>query len=711
MKWPLERKILGSGFALAMLILSIVSIVSYQNTVHLFQRQKQVEKSYEVLQKVRDVLTTLRDAERARRGYIITGKESYLGTYNSAIQEIHPKFNAIRRLTAENPQHQQKLDFIEPLIAERVALIQKSVTLYKRNKSDTATQIALTDRGIMLHDEIWKVIAQMEAEEQLILQRRAAESEATFQYTMLISIAGYCLSFGLFFTIYALLHLQVKKCQHTEKILRESEKRYRSLFELHPYPLWVFDSETLAFLAVNDAAINHYGYSQNEFLSMTIKDIRPPEDVPPLLDKISQLAPKVAGFGEWKHQKRDGTLIDVEIRSHELFFDGRRARLILARDITEQKQAQEALQASEEKFRQIAENIHEVFWISNSDLSKILYVNPAYEQIWGLPCESLYTDSKSFLNSVHPEDLERVMVTFNQNPTNEYEIEYRIIRDDGSVRWVWDRCFPIRNAAGDVYRRGGVTQDITERKRAEEVRRTLEKERELNELKLRLFSMISHEFRTPLSTILVSAQLLENSSKEWSEEKKLKNLHRIQSAAKTMNYLLSDILTLTRAETGNLEFNPQPLDLESFCQSLVEETEVSYRAQQNIFFISDSSCKQVIMDEKLLRSILTNLLSNAIKYSSEDSNIYFILSCESEKAVFQIQDQGIGIPLEAQKNLYDFFYRCQNVGDVPGIGLGLPVVKKCVELHGGNISVESKVRVGTTFTVTIPLKHGGKKVN
>lgn len=702
MKWSQERKIIAGGFGLAMLILSIVSTASYQNTTKLFQRQKRVEKTYQVLQEIRDVLMTLRDAERARRGYIITGKELYLVTYNTAIQEINPKFNQLRRETADNLNHQRSLDIIEPLIAQRVTLIKKSVELYKQNKSDTATQIELTDKGIMLHDEIWKIIAKMEGEEKLSLQRLAEQSEASFQDTMLIEIAGSCFSFSLLFGVYSLLYQQIKKRQRVEEILRESEQRYRDLFQLHPYPLWVFDLETLAFLAVNDAAVNDYGYSQAEFLSMTIKDIRPAEDVPILLDRNSVHFSKVKQAGVWRHQKRDGTPIYVEITAHELVFVGRQARLVLARDITQEKQAREALQASEEKFRQIAENIHEVFWVSDDEVHEVLYVNPVYEQIWGRNCENLYANPKSFIDAVHPEDRERVIANLEQNAKKEFDIEYRIVRPDGSVRWVWDRCFPIKNAAGEVYRRGGITQDITERKQGEEIRRTLEKEREINELKLRFFSMASHEFRTPLSTILISAQLLENSSKEWSKEKKLKNLYRIQSAAKTMTQLLTDILTLTRAESGKLEFNPEPLDIENFCQSLVEEIEFSTRAQQNIFFISQCVSKSACMDEKLLRSIFTNLLSNAIKYSPEDSHIYFILSCEWGEAIFQIQDKGIGISPEDQELLYQSFHRGKNVGDVAGTGLGLAVVKKCVELHGGSIAVESKIGLGTTFTVGIP---------
>lgn len=572
MKWLVERKTIAGGFGLAMVILTLVNHFYYTDTVKVFERQKQVEKSYEALQKIRDVLTTLRDAERARRGYIITGKESYLGTYNNAIQKIDEKFYLVFSFTAHNIRHQAKLKQIKPLIDKRIALIKQSVALYKENKNDIFAQIEFTDKGLILHDEIWKIIAQMEAEEQYILRQKAVESKANLNQLNLIKNVGLWSSFTILFMVYWLLNKQLTKRQQ-----------------------------------------------------------------------------------------------------------------------------------SEEKFRQIADNINEIFLISDLELEEVLYVNQAYEKIWKKTCQSLYTNPRSFLDNIYPDDRERVIDSIKLNSKKESDIEYRIVLPDGSIRWLWERHFPVKNAQGEVYRRACVTQDITERKQGEEVRRTLAKEREINDLKLRFFSMASHEFRTPLSTILVSAQLLENSSKEWTEEKKLKNLHRIKSAAKLMTQLLTDILTLTRAESGNLEFNPQPLDLEKFCNSVVEEIQVSYNAKQNIFFVNQCQNKIVYMDEKLLHSIFTNLLSNAIKYSQENSDIHFILRYEGENAVFQIKDRGIGIIPEDKQQLYDFFYRGQNVGDAPGTGLGLVIVKKCVDLHGGNITVESEVQIGTTFTVTIPL--------
>lgn len=225
--------------------------------------------------------------------------------------------------------------------------------------------------------------------------------------------------------------------------------------------------------------------------------------------------------------------------------------------------------------------------------------------------------------------------------------------------------------------------------------------KEISDLKMRLFSMVSHEFRTPLSTILVSTQLL-TSEQTWSDEKKVKNLTRIQSAAKTMAQLLSDILTLGRAEAGKLEFRPESLDLTSFCHHLIDELQDSMECDQRINLIIQRPTTIAYVDSKLLQSILTNLLSNAIKYSPANSLVRFTLDGTPEAIAFHIQDHGIGIAPEDQPHLYDAFHRGKNVGDVVGTGLGLAVVKTCVDLHHGQITVNSEVNSGTTFTVVLP---------
>ncbi|MBE9051470.1 CHASE3 domain-containing protein [Nostocales cyanobacterium LEGE 11386] len=243
------------------------------------------------------------------------------------------------------------------------------------------------------------------------------------------------------------------------------------------------------------------------------------------------------------------------------------------------------------------------------------------------------------------------------------------------------------------------------REKIESLEVSLAQEKEFSELKIRLFSMISHEFRTPLSIILLSSQLLKEILKELVDELQLKNLYRIQSSAKLMNHLLTDILTLTRAEAGKLDYKPQLINVENFCLNLVEDLQLFGTTPHLIKFMNHGQCFRANLDEKLLYSILSNLLLNAIKYSFAGGKIYLILNSEAEAIVFQVIDEGIGIPPAEQEKIYEPLYRCQNVENIVGTGLGLAVVKKCVERHHGEIFVESAVGVGTTFTVKIPHKN------
>ncbi|MEO1396618.1 MAG: HAMP domain-containing sensor histidine kinase, partial [Cyanobacteria bacterium J06634_5] len=227
---------------------------------------------------------------------------------------------------------------------------------------------------------------------------------------------------------------------------------------------------------------------------------------------------------------------------------------------------------------------------------------------------------------------------------------------------------------------------------------------ELSALKTRFFSMASHEFRTPLSTALAAAQVLENSQSAWADTaKRLRNLHRIQDSVRNTVQLLDDILTINRAESGNLAFTPKPLALALYCEHFVEEMKLSASEQHTLTFGTQGRAYTISLDEKLMRSILSNLLSNAIKYSPDGGVVALTLVFAPEGVEIWVKDQGIGIPLADQKRLFEPFQRGKNVRNVSGTGLGLMVVKKCVELHQGEIVINSEVGVGTTCIVKLPV--------
>ena len=231
----------------------------------------------------------------------------------------------------------------------------------------------------------------------------------------------------------------------------------------------------------------------------------------------------------------------------------------------------------------------------------------------------------------------------------------------------------------------------------------LAKERELNELKSRILATISHEYRTPLTTILSSTDLLAQYSSGWAEERKQKHYHRIQSAVEYLTRLVNDVLFVNHAEIGSLEFNPVALNVEQITRNLVES--YSTTTKHRIIFKCTGVSTPVLLDEELLHSMLENLLSNALKYSPDGSIVQVELFFQSHAIIFRISDQGIGILPNERSQIFNAFFRGNNVGTTPGVGLGLLIVKECVDLHGGEIIVESELRVGTCFTITLPLVH------
>lgn len=536
--------------------------------------------------------------------------------------------------------------------------------------------------------------------------------------------------------------------------------------------------------------------------------------------------------GEVKNKAKDGSFywVDTTIVPF-LNAEGKPYQYLAIRnDISDRKLAEIALQESETKFRQMAENIDQVFWMTDTQTQQRFYISPAYETIWGRTCESLYEQPQDFITAIEPEDRDLFLAALTQKEQG-FDVEYRIRRPDGTLRWICDRAFPLKDAQGKVYRVTGIAEDVSDRKLAEialqeskeflrnvidtdpnlifvkdaqgrfilanqavadllnttveavigktaakinlspedaaqhsqndaqalqqgltvveetvttpegetryfqsiktplltrdgsyqllgvatditarkraeqEMHKALQRERELSNLKSRFVSMTSHEFRTPLAVISSSAAILQTFAAKLKEEQKQQHLDTIQTYIKHTTQLLDDILLINKAEAGKLAYKPEPLEIAAFCDKLISELQMSAPQHRLIHHIEAQTDLILRCDQKLVRQILMNLLSNAIKYSPENSEIVFRLHQTETSVIFKIKDCGIGIPPEDIKHLFESFHRATNVGNRPGTGLGLSIVKKCVELHGGEITVASQMGEGTTFSVTLPLQR------
>lgn len=498
-----------------------------------------------------------------------------------------------------------------------------------------------------------------------------------------------------------------KKKTSTDKLtferLWESKESLRILMNSNPEAVFILDISG-NFVAANEKAAQRFGKPVGELIGTNVYTYLTPELAKSRREKVDEviLKHKPVRFDD----SRNNRYFDNYL--HPIFDSaGKVIRIaVWVIEFTELKLAVEALKASEEKFRGLAENIEDIFWIRKG--SEVLYVSPAYETICGKSCESLYEDPNSFLRAIHPEDIGKVIEVLSSEKYQKeglFNEEFRIIHPDGGIRWIWSKTFPIKKN-NEVFRTVGIAEDITLLKKAEgEIQNALIKEREINELKSRFISMVSHEFRTPLGLILSSAELLQNYGSNWEEEKKNEQFNKIKKAVDNLTGLMNDILILGQEESAGLKLKPIEINLVKFIQELIEEVKSAYPQIPQIHFNCSTEFK-IYSDEKLLRQILINLISNAVKFTSPQKNILIKIKSESNKTVIEIKDEGKGIPEEDLKNIFEPFIRAKNAGETKGNGLGLSIVKHAIELLKGDIKVMSKINDGSLFSLTLPTVNG-----
>ncbi|MGY6217643.1 PAS domain-containing sensor histidine kinase [Methylolobus aquaticus] len=304
------------------------------------------------------------------------------------------------------------------------------------------------------------------------------------------------------------------------------------------------------------------------------------------------------------------------------------------------------------------------------------------------------------LSRLHPEDrgqFSSLIERCRRDHASGHQ-DFRVRGPDGIEHWLHiygEFVAGNDDAPGSMV---GVIQDITE------LRQALAREQELNEMKSRFVAMTSHEFRTPMTAILSSTEMLEAYGERLGSEKTAKLYGMIKTAVANMTSLLEEVLFIGKADTGHLAFKPSAMVIDGFCEGLLHEIRTGIGINHRIAYSPLGDTRTDCVDPQLLRQILTNLVSNAIKFSPRDSQVTLTAERDGNHLVFEVTDQGLGIPPEDQRDLFSTFHRARNVNNIQGTGLGLAIVRQCVELHGGDISFQSELGRGSVFRVRISIE-------
>ncbi len=498
--------------------------------------------------------------------------------------------------------------------------------------------------------------------------------------------------------------------KRAETALAESEARFSAAFQASPISIAIARVSDERFVLANEAFLKWAGYASEEIVGHKATEFSMWER----LEEREAFWADLRRTGsvrerEYRFRNRSGRLFTMLLSAEVIQLNHVPHALCGALDITTRKQAEAELRESEARLRE-----------SEARFSVAFQASPVFINILRMSDRKYVWANDAFVNRLgypREEVLGRTSAEFGmwENPA-ERDLAWNDMRNIGSIRqrecrWLDRRGEPFTillsaeiikfNESPHIL---SLALDITQRKRAEEeLLKTLEREKELSQLKGNFVSMVSHEFRTPLAIIQSSAELLREFFEKMQPAERNEQLESITGNTRRMAGMMEEILVLSRLDAGKLDFQPSALHLDTFCRRVLDEVLSATNRRCPIELCLGAGLSEAHADERLLAHILTNLLSNAVKYSESGACVRFAVEREGTEALFVISDEGIGILEGDQEMLFTAFHRGANVGSRAGTGLGLLLVKRCVDLHQGKVRIESKVGQGTTVTVRLPV--------
>jgi PAS domain S-box-containing protein len=507
-------------------------------------------------------------------------------------------------------------------------------------------------------------------------------------------------------------HINISERKRAEDALIESESRFRLMADGCPSMIWAVNAKGETQF-VNRAYREFFGETYKRVVDGDWWLVIHPEDALEFVPAFERAVREQKPFSHEVRLKRaDGEWRWAASYGEPRFSpSGEYLGLVgLCPDITTRKEAEQALQRSEEKFRQLAENIREVFWVQSLTPGEESYVSPAYESMWGRSCESFYRDPRSWAEAIHPDDRERAVAAFADDVRAEsVETEYRIRTPRGEEKWIRDRAFPVYNESGRRIRMVGVAEEITHHKRYEaELVRAREGADAANQAKSRFLANMSHEIRTPMNGVIGMLQLLQGT--DLTEEQR-RFADVAQSSGRTLLALVDDILDLSKIEARKITIENRRFNLRELVEGVVQllSVQASEKGQYVRWCVAPEIPDYVRGDAHRLRQILNNLMSNAIKFTGRGTIDLSaeLVSIDDVKTTlrFEVRDTGIGLSEGQIATLFSPFVQADTstTRRYGGTGLGLAICKQLAEMMGGQIGVKSREREGSTFWFTAVL--------
>ncbi|MFU8897203.1 MAG: PAS domain S-box protein, partial [Gammaproteobacteria bacterium] len=538
---------------------------------------------------------------------------------------------------------------------------------------------------------------------------------ATVQYDSRILMAETLKGLGFVAVTTVLLWLLLHRAYSSRTF---GEATFRNLVDSQPDAVLVLSLPERTIVYANPAAEHMFGYPAAELVGERTEKLHVSRQQFEAFHEQSNpvLTADRPFRTEWEMRRQDGSIFPVEIivRVFEIGRDGAFA-ISIVRDISERRQRDEVLRRSEARFRQLAENLRQVFWISDPEKSSIEYVNPAYEEVWGRTIESLYAAPLSFLDAVHPDDRARVEGLLPLLAGGRYDTEFRIVRPDGEVAWIWDRAVPVKDEDGHVYRVIGVAEDITNLKRAEAQLHQAQKIDAIGNLA----GGIAHDFNNLLTVVLGNLDAL-GSEPDLSEAARKRYLDMALQASERAAGLTRQLLAFSRAQV----LMPRPTQVNQLIEELVQLVARTLSEDIELRLTLEPGLPQIHIDSAQLETAIFNLVLNArdampgggqleIRTSTchiDRRDEAAALPCAPGRyVVVEVADNGLGMSASVHERIFEPFFTTKEVGK--GTGLGLSTALGFVRQSKGGIEIDSEPGRGTRFRVLLPINGAAENHN
>ena len=507
------------------------------------------------------------------------------------------------------------------------------------------------------------------------------------------------------------------------------QNRYQSVFETTLDGIILINNRGIV-SDINSAGLLLFGFEKEEVIGKNI-NVLMPEPYHSGHDQYIKnyqktKKPKIIGVGrEVEGKKKDGTVFPFRLAVSEFETQGQQYFTGIIHDLTQQKLHERIItgyaEELEQRVNERTEELRKEIELKEIAQKALLDSQRLYETIAKNYPNGTISVIDSFYKTIFVEgsELENLGLDKEDLILNDYRTnipaEYRELVSS-KVKEVFSgestdfeygegdrvyrvRCVPLSYKEGNVTQILVVENNVSQQKKAEnEIYSALKKEKQLNELKTNFVSMASHEFRTPLSSILSSAELIGRYTSTEQQENRKKHLEKIRKNVQSLTAILNDFLSLERIEGGYIKYNPENINIIEYIKGVIEESEPLLKGNRKINIICNLEKEKWNIDQYLLKNSLTNLLSNAIKYSESDIDVQIDTN---DSLTISVRDSGLGIAKKDQESLFNRFYRASNAGQIQGTGLGLNIVKRYVDLMGGTVTFESELNVGSTFKITV----------